>query len=167
MDKQQSLQILGIGSNFDFAGSTWEVIGAHQYNWSDDSISIEYKVKTSKEVAYLEVEFDDDTNQILLEFSAKINRRDLEPDMNIDLFNDEEVLVELKYKDEMYDLEEIYEGTCTNMFDDEDGEDLTNFSYCNEDFFVNIVLNDDDTLDFTAGEYLDLEDLTNFKNHIV
>lgn len=158
--KIEQLLNLKVGTKLGFQGKNWTVKEVYQYNWDGES-TIEFKIKSKEEEAYLEIEEDDDFYTI--NFSVDISAEDIDPMITIDDLEAEEVLAELFYSATNYFLEEIDEGEFVDLSGLDTPMGFTNYAYLYDDQFVNIVVWDDDSLEFSAGYEIKLDEITNIK----
>ncbi len=156
--KIEQLLNLKVGDTFELQGAKWTVKEACQYNWDDGETSVEFKINSKDGDAYLEIEDDDEYS---LNFSVDITGEDIDPRISIDDLEDEEVLAELYYADTNYFLENIDEGEFVDISGLDAPMRFTNYSYLYDDLFVNIVVWEDDTIDFSAGYEINMDEITN------
>jgi len=156
--KIEKLLSLKVGATFELQGANWTVKEAYQYNWDDGETSVEFKINSKDGDAYLEIEDDDEYS---LNFSVDITDEDIEPRILIDDLDVEEVLAELYYSDTNYFLENIDEGEFVDLSGLDAPMRFTNYSYLYDDLFINIVVWEDESLDFSAGYEIRVDEITN------
>lgn len=139
---------MDIGYSFKYKKKIWEVIEVHEYSWTEGK-SREYKVLSNGQEAFLEVEVVDD--EVICLFGYEIKKQQILPDFTIEDFKSEEVLAELDFMAERYELNEISEGTYRNLTKPEGKQRLTSFSFYRKNDFVAIVLWEDNTMEFSEG----------------
>lgn len=163
MEKEQLLKNLGVGSKFSFRNIEWVVTEAYRYDWEDEGdFSIEFKIISGVQESYLELAEEDE--ELELYFSSEIDNDQLKPIISIDMLEGEEVITEVAHLGSTYNLDEIEEGMFTDLSGKEESMAFTNFDYLYNDFFVNIVLWKDKSLDFSYGEEISLDQISNIKN---
>ena len=158
MNKENKLVKLSVGSRFEFRNVIWEVIEAYRYDWEEDDSSIEFKIKAGVQTAYLELEYEDEEDdQLTINFSTDIDFDELKPAITLDKFTGEEVLSLISYLSSDYELKEIDEGLFTDLSGKESPMEFTNFCYYYNDFFVNIAIYEDDSIECSTGEEIDID----------
>ncbi len=108
---EPKLTELKVGYTLDYNLKTWIVEEVYHYRWGNNFSSIEYKIYSGDEQAYLEVE-DDDELKIL--FSKDIDL----PLSRFDFLPDSDPKPELQYNGKTYFFHEMFDAQARNDEDD-------------------------------------------------
>lgn len=104
----------------------WTITETSEYDWGD-SKSIEYELESSGEIAFLNIEIDD---ELFLTFMKEIKDNIEEKDYFTES-DGTKIPEKLKYNKETFKLDEISEGVCVNKNTGE-GEKIVSFDYFNK-----------------------------------
>jgi hypothetical protein len=116
------------GDMVDFDLKTWNVAAKHEYDWDGD-MSVEWQLKSSDDMIFLELE-DDESDEFCL--SRKISNSEIDSVVFEDIAESDEAPEEIIYNNQKFFLEEISSGY---FFEDcgEEGSPVVSYEYTSDD----------------------------------
>ncbi|MFT5642021.1 MAG: hypothetical protein ACI9A7_002128 [Cyclobacteriaceae bacterium] len=146
-----SVKDLDVNFVFDYDMKSWIVREVYEYDWGNNSFTREYKVDSGDEVAFLEVEDDD---ELYLVLSNSISLRKIEEDVVEKISKKGKSYKKIHYAGETYFLEEDSAGYFKNAAKKEDDwEEFITWEYLNEEEtrVVSLTQWDEQNVEASAG----------------
>lgn len=162
--KELTLTNLDVGYILDYDLRSWEVKTVYEYDWGNNTYTIEYKLHDGKENIYLHV---DDGDDMECSVSRKANLFEISKTLKSHIISNDAPPQELHYKGETYYLDGDSPAHCRDVADG-DGDDawseLVNYVFINEKrtAFVNLDRWSENEIDAAVGTYVKPFEFSNF-----
>jgi len=146
-----SVKDLDVGFIFDYDMKSWVVKEVYGYDWGNNSFTREYKVDSGDEVAFLDVEDDDELSLVM---SKPTTLRKIEEDVADKITKKGKPPKKIHFEGDLYYKEEDSAGYFKNVAKESyDWEEFITWDYINENetHVVSITQWDEQTIEASAG----------------
>ncbi|SFZ85085.1 DUF4178 domain-containing protein [Tenacibaculum maritimum] len=155
--KEYDLDKLKVGHTFTLYKKKWEIKEIGRYDWRMDNSSVEYKIVSGHQEAFLEVEFYKGVYEVTYSEAVSIEDTRL-----IEAICTEEIV----YENKLFQLDEKYSGDYKNLTTSSPRENLECFLfYTGEEELLTIERWSDGTYEAFLGEELKAKKIKDIKEN--
>lgn len=157
-----SVMDLDFGFVFDYDLKSWIVKEVFEYDWGNNNFSMEYKIDSGDDVAFLNVE--DNSGELQLNLVRAIKIRKIEEDIVGEITKTENAPSKITYEGVTYFLHSDSAGYCKDCSKKtNDWEELFSWEYYdeNEEKLISITQWDERTFDAFGGIVLEPHEISN------
>lgn len=157
---------LRTGWVFDYDLSTWEVLETYEYDWGDETFTLEYKVTDGKRTSFLSVEEDD---ELFITFMDKVKIRKIKEDLPEIIRNEDRPPAKIVYNGRIY----LQDSETPGYFNDgksdskDNWEELMSWNYIDQEdeYALTIEQWDDNEFEAAQGKVLKAFEISNILPH--